>query len=167
MAGCLTAPSHYLNQCWLTINEILWHSFQGNIYLNTQDINPQVVFKIHTSEFTAISHRGQWVNCLTVWDQYPSSKIFRADDDLVQTSTGPGSSAVCLIYDVITHQWHQEIDTLHWVLNKNCCHLQTFSNASSSMKIIVFWLKIHWSLFRSQMSIGQNRLIQCTGCDTM
>ena len=27
MAWCLTAPSHYLNQCWLIINEILWHSF--------------------------------------------------------------------------------------------------------------------------------------------
>ena len=33
MACCLKAPSHYLNQCWHTINEILWHSFKGNIYL--------------------------------------------------------------------------------------------------------------------------------------
>ena len=27
-----------------TINNILGHSFQGNIYLNIQDINPQVMF---------------------------------------------------------------------------------------------------------------------------
>ena len=25
MACCLTAPSHYLNQCWLLIKEVLWH----------------------------------------------------------------------------------------------------------------------------------------------
>ena len=26
MACCLTAPSHYLDQCWLSINEVLWYS---------------------------------------------------------------------------------------------------------------------------------------------
>ena len=26
MACCLTAPSHYLNQCWLIISEVVWHS---------------------------------------------------------------------------------------------------------------------------------------------
>ena len=25
MACCLTAPSHYLNQCWLIISKVLWH----------------------------------------------------------------------------------------------------------------------------------------------
>ena len=30
MACCLTAPSHYLNQCWLTISEVLWHSQEGD-----------------------------------------------------------------------------------------------------------------------------------------
>ena len=27
MAWCLVAPSHSLNQCWLIINEIQWHSY--------------------------------------------------------------------------------------------------------------------------------------------
>ena len=31
MACCLTAPSHYLNQCWLIITEALWHSSRGII----------------------------------------------------------------------------------------------------------------------------------------
>ena len=31
MACCLTAPSHYLNQCWLIISEVPWHSSQGII----------------------------------------------------------------------------------------------------------------------------------------
>ena len=30
MACCLMAPSHYMNQCWITINQVLWHSFQSN-----------------------------------------------------------------------------------------------------------------------------------------
>ena len=28
MAWCLTAPSHYLNQCWTT-REVLWHGFEN------------------------------------------------------------------------------------------------------------------------------------------
>ena len=31
MAWCLTAPSHYLNQCWLIISKVLWHSLEGII----------------------------------------------------------------------------------------------------------------------------------------
>ena len=47
MACCLTAPSHYLSQCWFTMNETR-HTFQGNVYLNTQDSNPQAGFGIYT-----------------------------------------------------------------------------------------------------------------------
>ena len=30
MAWCLVAPSHYLNQCWLIINGVLWPSAETN-----------------------------------------------------------------------------------------------------------------------------------------
>ena len=43
------------------INEIFWHSFQGDVYLNNHDIYPQVVFQTNTFEITATSPRGQWV----------------------------------------------------------------------------------------------------------
>ena len=33
---CLTAPSHYLNQCWLLISEVLWHSHESNFTVSTQ-----------------------------------------------------------------------------------------------------------------------------------
>ena len=29
MACCLTAPSHYLYQCWLIIIKVLWHSYEA------------------------------------------------------------------------------------------------------------------------------------------
>ena len=72
MACCRAAPSHYVNQCWFIMNEILWHSFQGNVYWNTvhwntQDVNLKVVFEMYTFEITATSARGQWVNALNVW----------------------------------------------------------------------------------------------------
>ena len=40
MACCLTAPSHYLNQCWLIISEVHWYSYQGNFARNASTINP-------------------------------------------------------------------------------------------------------------------------------
>ena len=39
MAYCLTAPSHYLNQCWLIIGEVPWHSSQGIILRLCEDTN--------------------------------------------------------------------------------------------------------------------------------
>ena len=38
MACCLTAPSHYLNQCWL-ISKVEWHSSKGMITRDTSTIN--------------------------------------------------------------------------------------------------------------------------------
>ena len=39
MACCLTAPSHYLNQCWLIISKVLWHSREYNFTGDTSAIN--------------------------------------------------------------------------------------------------------------------------------
>ena len=39
MACCLTASSHYLNQCWLIISNIQLHSSYGNFTRDTSVIN--------------------------------------------------------------------------------------------------------------------------------
>ena len=36
MACCLTTPSHYLNQCWVLIREVLWHSLETDFTIRTQ-----------------------------------------------------------------------------------------------------------------------------------
>ena len=46
MAYCLMASSHYLNQCWLMISEVLWHSPQSNFTGDVQDIYPWYELKI-------------------------------------------------------------------------------------------------------------------------
>ena len=39
MACCLTAPSHYLNQWWLIISEVQWHSSEDNFTSDTSATN--------------------------------------------------------------------------------------------------------------------------------
>ena len=39
MTCCLTAPSHYLNQCWLIISKFLWHSSEDIILRRFEDTN--------------------------------------------------------------------------------------------------------------------------------
>ena len=39
MTCCLTAPSHYLNQCWLIISKVLWHSSESIILRRSEDAN--------------------------------------------------------------------------------------------------------------------------------
>ena len=39
MACCLTAPSHYLNQCWLIISKVEWHLSKCNFTRDTSAIN--------------------------------------------------------------------------------------------------------------------------------
>ena len=38
MACCLTAPSHYLNQCWLIISKVLWCSCEDNFTRDTYSL---------------------------------------------------------------------------------------------------------------------------------
>ena len=35
MACCLMPPSHYLNQCWLTVNKVMWHLSESNFIRDT------------------------------------------------------------------------------------------------------------------------------------
>ena len=58
MACCLTAPSHYLNQCWVIISTDQW------LYLRatSQEIPQPSVTKISFNKISFKSPRGQWVN---------------------------------------------------------------------------------------------------------
>ena len=39
MACCLTAPSHYLNHCWLITSTVQWYSSEGNLIRYTSATN--------------------------------------------------------------------------------------------------------------------------------
>ena len=64
MACCLIAPSHYVNQCWLIISKVKWHSYESIIIRRSEDTShwnkiENCIFKITTR-----SPRDQWVNKL-------------------------------------------------------------------------------------------------------
>ena len=50
---CLTARNHYLNQCWLIISKVLWHSAEDNLTGNTQNTYPWDVFENYYFKDTA------------------------------------------------------------------------------------------------------------------
>ena len=57
----LAAPTHYLNQCWLIISEVLWHSHDGNFIENAQHISPWYDLLL-IKDYINICHiTGQWV----------------------------------------------------------------------------------------------------------
>ena len=65
MAWCLTASSHYLNQCWLPF--ILWHSPE-TIFLEVLKISVQGHdFANFNSIIISISPMSQWVQEVPSW----------------------------------------------------------------------------------------------------
>ena len=69
IACCLTAPGHYLNQIWLVISEVSWHSPEGNFTGNIQ--YHWYEYENHRFKITVASSRDQWVKYLscTHWRQ--------------------------------------------------------------------------------------------------
>ena len=61
MACCMTAPSHYLNQCWLMVCEVLWHSLDSNFTENTSVVYHWNGFETYQFETVVKAPRGQWV----------------------------------------------------------------------------------------------------------
>ena len=47
MACCLMAPSHYLNQCWPMISEVMWHSPDSDFIENTCNFHHWNEFEIY------------------------------------------------------------------------------------------------------------------------
>ena len=104
MAWCLTAPSHYLKQCWLLISKVQWHSSEGNLtkrYLRHQC--PKWTWKLF-SKIWLKSHRGQWVN--------PSSAYIY----WIQTASAdalPPGARLTKTYDVITLRYRKLSNVWH------------------------------------------------------
>ena len=66
MACCLTAPSHYLNQCWLIIRGVLWHTSESSFAGIAQGIDSGYEFEKDILKNIFKSPRGQWVNTLFI-----------------------------------------------------------------------------------------------------
>ena len=113
MAWCLMAPSHYLNQSWLLISEVLWHSpednFTGMFTISILDISLKITNlglqphhpwynelnkrKVHTISFVARCQRNSELIFLTTkynWGCYsghPENKRHDLRTNMIQTKT--------------------------------------------------------------------------------
>ena len=88
MACCLMAPSHYLNQCWLVITKVLWHSFDDCFstdalaiieidYLKfysdlpgANELRKILIFNLQVSLWTRTRHYGLPWTLLRGWNSY-------------------------------------------------------------------------------------------------
>ena len=77
MACCLTAPSHYLNQCWLIIRGVLWHTSESSFAGIAQGIDSGYEFEKDILKNIFKSPRGQWVNSisLTHWGRVTNLSV--------------------------------------------------------------------------------------------
>ena len=64
MACCLTASSHYLNQCCLIIRKVQWYSSEDDSTSNISAINHSNNLEHYLYKIPLKSPRGQWVK---VW----------------------------------------------------------------------------------------------------
>ena len=64
MAYCLMAPNHYLDQSWLIISEVLWHSPESNFTAIAQGtiLYNELYYYCYAFRNAATHPRGQWVN---------------------------------------------------------------------------------------------------------
>ena len=58
------APSHYLNQCWLIILGVPWHSLESNFTGRPHELIHSLCLEITLLNYTT-SPRGQWVKCVS------------------------------------------------------------------------------------------------------
>ena len=70
MACCLTAPSHYLNQCWLIISKVEWHSSKGEFTRDTSAINHWNYLENSGPKISFKFPGGRWVNVFVKWDGF-------------------------------------------------------------------------------------------------
>ena len=64
MACCPTAPSHYLNQCWLIICEVLHHSPEVSSAGNAHESNHYNAFENYLFKIKVTIPMGQWVKLM-------------------------------------------------------------------------------------------------------
>ena len=122
MACYLMAPSHYLNQCWLIISAVLWHSTLSNLTVSAWALIRYNEFHKYTFKITAISPRDQWVNRQAI--------NFNTWTYVFKTSQDP--MIRCLIY---TEYWNQP-------LIAEACPLKELKGFRPESVKLLYWLNL-------------------------
>ena len=107
MACCLTAPSHYLNQCWLIIRGVLWHTSESSFAGIAQGIDSGYEFEKDILKNIFKSPRGQWVNVPTSSIQFrpefagPCRNSTMHYDDVIMTILASQITSLTVVYSIV------------------------------------------------------------------
>ena len=92
MACCLTAPSHYLNQCWLIICKVEWHSSKASSQDIPQPSINEIIWKIKYLKYHSIfPGANELTHCSHCWPsktnviELCNSKPFHIHTNYIQT----------------------------------------------------------------------------------
>ena len=119
-----SAPSHYLNQCWVIVNRTLRNQLQWNL------------IEIQNFSFTKM----HWKMSSAKWRPFCPG-----EDELISPGAKPSAAVV---YTPGLPYKPCSILLSHWGRDEMADIFQTtFINGFSWMKLYEFWLKFHWSLF--------------------
>ena len=105
-SGSTMAPSHYLNQCWLIINDV-WHSPKDNITGKTQNIYPWYEFEENWFIIESIFSKGQRVCFVDKTAEiflkaFNRSRVYYiADENIVWDPIYLFTIGTCLSWDIL------------------------------------------------------------------
>ena len=84
MACCLTAPSHYLDECWLIISGVLWLSPESHFTWYAQDSYLWNKFENYWFKITNTPPRDQWDKvCIGVTQQGQMTQKYINELDII------------------------------------------------------------------------------------
>ena len=102
MASYLMATSHYLNQCWVIIGEIFWHSPGSNFTVSFQLLLHIRSLKIILFTITATSPRGQmgWNYTLTIDATSPRGQMSWNQNysDVIMSTMASQITSLSIVY---------------------------------------------------------------------
>ena len=78
MACCLMVPSHYMNQCWFLISEVLWHSPGSSFTISSSNSIPNRIQTMKT-----IGNHRHWLFC---WWSSEKPEAHRAGNQSAQAT---------------------------------------------------------------------------------
>ena len=146
MDCCLTAASHYLNQCWLIIKKVLWRI---HFRVLSQEIRRPSVTRISLKIIHQIVNqiRGQWVrfllHCFAVCLQLTPHPTKRYASNVPQKYARISENWPNIGYNALSQHW-----------NKNIVILTKFSSPVAPEVVNDMSLCSQWRKFRQNNDIS-------------
>ena len=137
MACCLTAPSHYLNQCWLIISKVEWYSSKGKFTRDTLAINYwnylEIKYLKYHSNFPGANELRKVINSmhlnLNPWWPYLQPPT------LYSSHTTPTFGCFEHVYWTFWNGWIQKIATCSKGLGNRWPRLKSRTQSWISLKM--------------------------------